>query len=97
MPATSDARALSWMNYPDRASMGAPSNATWFYTRLRFRFDRNELLEQGGAAWFTDHGRVAHDSLDPPLELSLRSRALILRGSNDCWGLFSQSNIPDRI
>jgi hypothetical protein len=88
MPLRNDPQALSWMNYPDAATPGGSSaNASWFYRRFRFRFDPGELLflrhapetyvEMGGQAWFEQHGRVARISLDPRLELILRSRKTV--------------------
>ncbi|HWW75705.1 MAG TPA: hypothetical protein VNZ44_09930, partial [Pyrinomonadaceae bacterium] len=86
MPVKTDNQALSWMNYPDQATPvpGPTPNATWFYRRFRFRFDRGELLflrhapetyvEMGAQDWFQNHARVARISLDPRLELSIRSR-----------------------
>jgi Zn-dependent M28 family amino/carboxypeptidase len=84
MPLTSNDQALSWMNYPDRATPGAAGlNASWFYNRFRFRFDDTELLflrhapesfvQMGNAAWFDNHGRVSRGSLDRRLKLLLRS------------------------
>ena len=85
MPMKTDNQALSWMNYPDQATPGgAGFNATWFYKRFRFRFDRGELLflrhapetyvEMGAVGWFQDHGRVARLDLDFRLKLLVRSR-----------------------
>lgn len=84
MPMTTDNQALSWMNYPDSATPGgAGSNATWFYKRFRFRFDRGELLflrhapetyvQMGAVGWFQNHGRVARMDLDFRLKLAVRS------------------------
>ena len=85
MPMKTDNQALSWMNYPDAATPGggAGANATWFYNRFRFRFDRSELLflrhapetyvEMGAAGWFQNHGRVARINLDFRLKLVVRS------------------------
>lgn len=90
MPLVSDNQALSWMNYPDQATPGpgAGANASWFYRRFPFKFDRDELLflrhapetyvQMGAAAWFDNHGRVARSSLDPRLELRLSSRKSIV-------------------
>ena len=84
MPLASDPSALSWMNYPDEASPGSGNNATWFYERFRFRFDDGENLflrhapsrfvRMGHEAWFHNHGRVERGTLDPRLELLLRTR-----------------------
>lgn len=85
MRLTADARALSWMNYPDQASPPQGSlKAKFFYDRFRFRFDDNENLflrhaperfvQMGNAAWFTNHARVTRGSLDPRLELVVRAR-----------------------
>ena len=81
MPLVTDPQALSWMNYPDEASPGSGLNATWFYNQFRFRFDDNELLfmrhapasfvQMGNSAWFHNHGRVARESLDRRLKLTL--------------------------
>ncbi|HEY0100005.1 MAG TPA: M28 family metallopeptidase, partial [Pyrinomonadaceae bacterium] len=89
MPIKTDNQSLSWMNYPDQATPvpGPTPNATWFYRRFRFRFDRSELLflrhapetyvEMGAQAWFKNHGRVARINLDPRLELIVRSRQTV--------------------
>jgi hypothetical protein len=86
MPLATDAKSLSWMNYPDSASdgTGAQLNASWFYRRFRFRFDNGELLflrhaperyvQMGAEAWFDDHARVTRSSVDPRLEFSIRTR-----------------------
>jgi hypothetical protein len=86
MPLTTNPQALSWMNYPDSATPGggAPRNASWFYRRFRYRFDDAELLflrhaperyvQMGADAWFSQHARVARDSTDPRLQLSIRVR-----------------------
>jgi hypothetical protein len=84
MPMKTDNQALSWMNYPDSATPGgAGFNASWFYKRFRFRFDRGELLflrhapetyvQMGAVGWFQNHGRVAHIDLDYRLKLVVRS------------------------
>lgn len=85
-PVRSDNQALSWLNYPDRAtpSGGAGLNASWFYKRFKFRFDDGELLflrhapaadvEMGAQAWFDHHGRVARESVDSRLKLEIRHR-----------------------
>jgi hypothetical protein len=90
MTLESNKQALSFMNYPDAATPGggAGANASWFYRRFGFRFDDGELLfmrhaparfvEMGTTAWFTDHGRVERSSLDPRLELVVRSRKKIV-------------------
>jgi hypothetical protein len=77
-------RALTWMNYPNSAMSGFGANATWFYKRFNFRFDKHELLylrhapehyvQMGGEAWFRNHARAATSSIDRRLQLSLRSR-----------------------
>jgi len=88
LPLANDAQALSWMNYPDSATPGgAGSNASWFYRRFRFGFDPGELLflrhapesyvEMGAESWFEQHARVPRISVDPRLELTLRSRRLV--------------------
>src|SRR5678816_4312013 len=78
------------MNYPDSAmpSAGVPGNASWFYRRFRFRFEDAELLflrhaperyvEMGADAWFSNHARVARDSIDPRLQLWIRTRKTML-------------------
>ena len=84
MPLSTNNQALSWMNYPDSATPGgAGFNASWFYKRFRFNFDKGELLflrhasetyiEMGGEAWFENHGRIARASVDHRLELRVRS------------------------
>ncbi len=85
-PMQSKSQALSWMNYPDRASPGL--NATWFYDRFRFRFDDNEnlflrhapedLVQMGAEDWFVNHGRVLRGSLDQRLQLTIRGRKAML-------------------
>lgn len=88
MPVVSDARALSWMNYPDQASPPSGTlKAKWFYDRFRFRFDDRENLflrhaperfvQMGNESWFQNHARVARGSLDPRLQLVVRSRKKI--------------------
>lgn len=82
VPVSSDGRSLSWMNYPDRPTPG--HNATWFYDRFRFRFDRNELLflrhapdravQMGNAAWAHNHGRAIRGLVDNRLSMELRTR-----------------------
>ena len=86
LPLIANPHALSWMNYPDSATPGGsvPRNASWFYRRFRYRFDDAELLflrhaperyvQMGAEAWFSQHARVARDSTDPPLQLSIRVR-----------------------
>jgi hypothetical protein len=86
MPLRADAQALSFMNYPDAATPDGTGdgNASWFYRRFRWRFDDGELLflrhapesyvQMGNAAWFQHHGRVARSSVDPRIELLLRTR-----------------------
>lgn len=85
MPLASNPQALSWMNYPDSATPGGgSSNASWFYRRFRYRFDDTELLflrhapdryvQMGAEAWFKNHARIARESLDPRLQLSIRVR-----------------------
>ena len=85
MPVRHSPRALSWMNYPDQASMASNLNATWFYDRFRFRFDDGENLflrhaparfvEMGNEAWFHNHGRAGRGSVDRRLQLVLRTRS----------------------
>jgi len=84
LPLVDDPQALSWMNYPDEASPGSGFSAKWFYDRFRFRFDDGENLflrhapgrfvQMGNEAWFHNHGRVERGSLDPRLELKVRTR-----------------------
>jgi hypothetical protein len=90
LPLTTNPQALSWMNYPDSATPGGgvPGNASWFYGRFRYRFDDAELLflrhaperyvQMGAEAWFSHHARVARDSTDPRLQLSIRTRKTML-------------------
>ena len=90
MPLATNPQALSWMNYPDSATPpgGVPLNASWFYSRFRFRFDEGELLflrhaperyvEMGAEAWFENHARVSRTSVDSRLELSIRGRKPIV-------------------
>ncbi len=90
MPVRDDPLALSWMNYPElpmRASLTS-HNATWFYSRFRFRFSDEEHLfmrhaperfvVMGGAEWGLNHGRVARSTLDRRLRLDIRTRQPIL-------------------
>lgn len=95
MPIKTDNQSLSWMNYPDQATPvpGPTPNATWFYRRFRFRFDRSELLflrhapetyvEMGAQDWFQNHGRAARISIDPRLQLIVRSRQTVESGGRD--------------
>lgn len=86
MPLTSDSQAFSWMNYPDSASPGL--NASWFYNRFRFKFDDNENLflrhaperfvQMGNEAWFENHGRVSRESLNPSIEMLVRTKTSVL-------------------
>lgn len=88
-PLQSNAQAMSWMNYPDQAQASLAPNASWFYKRFRFRFDRDELLflrhapesfvQMGATAWFDQHGRVYRDSVDERLRLSIRTRKTMLQ------------------
>lgn len=83
MPVRDVPKALSWMNYPDEATPGGGSAATWFYERFRFRFDDgenlymrhapNQLVEMGNETWFQSHGRVARGTVDPRLQLTVRA------------------------
>jgi hypothetical protein len=83
MPVTNRPQSLSFMNYPDSASPGAGYAAKWFYDQFRFRFDDQENLflrhapdsfvQMGNSAWFQHHGRVAEYTLDPRLELTVRT------------------------
>lgn len=85
MPLDDAPQSLSWMNYPDEASPGGSYSAVWFYERFRWRFDDGENLflrhaparfsEMGNETWFQNHGRVARGTVDPRLELTLRSRS----------------------
>lgn len=87
MPLAQDSQALSWMNYPDSASPGL--NASWFYNRFRFKFDDNENLflrhaperfvQMGNEAWSKNHGRVSRESLNPSIELLVRTQTPVLR------------------
>jgi hypothetical protein len=107
MPVVQDARALSWMNYPDSASPGGGYNATWFYERFRFRFDDNELLflrhapgsfvQMGNAAWFHNHGRVARDTLNPAIALVLRSRKEVLELGEPVFLELKLKNVSDAV
>ncbi len=84
LPVVSDDQALSWMNYPDMASPGNGDSAKWFYDRFEFRFDDREnlflrhaparFIQMGNEAWFENHGRVARNTLDPRLNLAVRTR-----------------------
>ncbi|HET7460073.1 MAG TPA: hypothetical protein VFJ82_02450 [Longimicrobium sp.] len=108
MPLASDNQALSWMNYPDQAtpSPGAGANATWFYRRFRWRFDDGELLfmrhapetyvEMGGESWFSNHGRIARISVDPRLELRVRSRKQVYQVGEPVLVELRLRNVSDR-
>lgn len=89
MPVTDRVQALSWINYPDAATADASpespnDSAQWFYERFEFRFDEYDNLflrhaperyvVMGGEEWGDNHGRVLRSSLDPRLELVVRSR-----------------------
>lgn len=85
---SNDDEALSWMNYPDRASPGKGFNASWFYRNFSFRFDNHENLflrhapsrfvMPGNEAWAYNHGRAAHEDIDPGLLLAIRNRKAIV-------------------
>ncbi len=91
-PLSSNDCALSWMNYPERATQrcagGTDYNATWFYENFYFRFDDNENLflrhapqsyvQHGASEWETNHGRVSEKSLDRKLQLTVRNRKKIV-------------------
>lgn len=110
MPVITDDCALSWMNYPERASQNCggstDNNATWFYTRFRFRFDDNENLflrhapasyvQMGHADWGEDHGRVSRSSLDRRLELVVRSRKQIVELGESVFLELRLRNISDK-
>jgi len=108
MPLLTNNQALSWMNYPDSAtpSPGAGANASWFYRRFRFRFDDGELLflrhaperyvEMGGTAWFQNHGRVARVSVDPRLQLIVRSRRPVVELAEPVMIELKLKNIGDQ-
>jgi hypothetical protein len=107
MPLKTNAKALSWMNYPDSASdgTGAQFNASWFYRRFRFRFDNGELLflrhapdryvQMGAAAWFDNHARVARGSVDPRLELSIRTRKTMVEQGEPVLLELKLKNVAD--
>lgn len=85
MPLEDVPQSLSWMNYPDEASPGGGASAVWFYERFRWRFDDGENLylrhagaefvQMGNRTWFDNHGRVTRGSVDPRLELVVRTRS----------------------
>jgi hypothetical protein len=107
MPVASDARALSWMNYPDQAS-SPPGvfSARWFYDRFRFRFDDDEnlflrhapanLLQMGNETWFQNHGRVSRGDLDRRLELVVRSRKKIVELGEPVFCELRLRNVSDQ-
>ncbi len=84
MPLEDVPQSLSFMNYPDEASPGGGLSAVWFYERFGWRFDDgenlflrhapHEFVEMGNQTWFENHGRVTRGSVDPRLELTVRSR-----------------------
>jgi hypothetical protein len=83
--ARSNRRMRTWMNYPNQASpVASGANATWFYKRFTFQFDKHELLflrhapagfvQMGSEPWFQNHARVAEKSIDRRLRLAIQSR-----------------------
>jgi hypothetical protein len=107
MPLTSNARALSWMNYPDRASSPAGGlSAKWFYDHFRFGFDAGENLflrhaparfvQMGNEVWFQNHGRVSRSDLDRRLELVVRSRKKILELGEPVFVELRLRNVSDQ-
>ena len=107
MPLVTDPQALSWMNYPDEASPGAGSNATWFYERFRFRFDDGENLflrhaparfvQMGNEAWFHNHARVDRGSLDQRLELVLRTASPRVQLGESVFVELRLANVSDEM
>jgi hypothetical protein len=84
MRGRSSKHVVTWMNYPDLPTRYiAGANATWFYKRFTFQFDKHELLflrhapdhfvAMGGKPSYQNRGRVALGSIDCPLRLSLRT------------------------
>jgi hypothetical protein len=108
LPLTTNPQALSWMNYPDSATPGGgvPRNASWFYGRFRYRFDDAELLflrhaperyvQMGAEAWFSQHARVARDSTDPRLQLSIRARKAMVEHGEPVILELKLKNVSDR-
>jgi hypothetical protein len=107
MPLSSNPRALSWMNYPDRASSPAGGlSAKWFYDHFRFGFDAGENLflrhaparfvQMGNEVWFQNHGRVSRSDLDRRLELVVRSRKKILELGEPVFVELRLRNVSDQ-
>jgi hypothetical protein len=76
-------RAVTWMNYPDYPTRhDAGANATWFYKRFAFQFDKHDLtflrhapeswVAPGRKAWFRDLNRASPGHIDPRLRVWLR-------------------------
>lgn len=105
IPLVTAPQALSWMNYPDEASPGGGFSAVWFYERFRFRFDDAEnlflrhapsrFIEMGNETWFQNHGRVALGTVDPRLELVVRSRSDTLEFGEAAFVEFRLKNVSD--
>ena len=79
--------ALTFMSLPNLATPGGSgANASWFYRRFYFKFERPELLfirhaadryvEMGRQAWNASHARVATDELDNRLDFRVCSPKL---------------------
>lgn len=91
MPATDRDLSLTWMNYSFRASARATGisslSSQWFYERFEFRFDDldnlflrhapERAIIMGGEEFGVDHGLVLRSSLDPRIELLIRTRKKI--------------------
>jgi hypothetical protein len=110
MPATNVDLALTWMNYPWRASRLATGvvslNVQWFYERFEFRFDDLDTLFlrhaperdiiMGGEEFGVDHGLLLRSSLDPSLELLMHTTKKIFELGEPVTLELSLKNIGDR-
>ncbi len=99
-------QSLSFMNYPDEASPGGGFSAVWFYERFRWRFDDgenlflrhapHEFVEMGNQTWFDNHGRVTRGSVDPRLELTVRTRSETIELGESVFVEFRLRNRSDQ-
>jgi hypothetical protein len=107
MRCRSSKRAVTWMNYPDfptRHISGA--NATWFYKRFAFQFDKHDLLfvrhapdpcvAMGREAWFHNRDRERLGAVDRRLHFSLRSGKPIYELGEPILVELQLSNVGDR-
>ncbi len=81
-PMVNDDQALTFMNYPWRASPG--DSEQWFYDRFYFRFTDGENLflrhappewvQMGNEDWGINHGIAQAGKVDSRLEMKVRTR-----------------------